>query len=45
MAERAPRGTLRILQGHGHICLIAPDLDLAEIIDQWRSEPSVVDAM
>ena len=45
MAERAPRGTLRILEGHGHICLIAPDLDLSEIIDQWRSRPSVVDAM
>jgi pimeloyl-ACP methyl ester carboxylesterase len=45
MAKRAPRGTLRILQGHGHICLIAPDLDLSEIIDQWRSGPSVVDAM
>ena len=44
MAERAPRSTLRILQGHGHICLIAPDLDLSEIIDRWRSERSVRDA-
>jgi pimeloyl-ACP methyl ester carboxylesterase len=45
MAERAPRGTLRILQGHGHICLIAHDLDLSELIDQWRSGSAVVDAM
>ena len=39
MAERAPRSTLRILEGHGHICLIAPDLDLAAIIGQWRGIP------
>ena len=45
MAERVPRGTLRILQGHGHICLIAPDLDLSEIIDQWREGRPVVDGM
>lgn len=44
MAERAPRSALRILQGHGHICLIAPDLDLLEIIDQWRTGRFVSDA-
>jgi len=38
MAGRVPSSAMRILQGHGHICLIAPDLDLAEILDQWRSE-------
>ncbi len=32
MAERVPGATLRILRGHGHICLIAPDLDLAQIL-------------
>ena len=37
MAARVPRGTVQILEGHGHICLIAPDLDLAAIIDQWRA--------
>jgi pimeloyl-ACP methyl ester carboxylesterase len=35
MAERVPRATLRVLRGHGHICLIAPDLDLGEILDEW----------
>lgn len=35
MAERVPDATLQILEGHGHICLIAPDLDLAQTIDTW----------
>jgi hypothetical protein len=26
---------MRVLEGHGHSCLIAPDLDLASIIDEW----------
>jgi hypothetical protein len=29
---------IRILKGHGHICLIAPDLDLAQILDEWQGE-------
>ena len=37
MSERAPGGVMRILAGHGHVCLIAPDLDLAGIIHEWRS--------
>jgi pimeloyl-ACP methyl ester carboxylesterase len=37
MSARVPRSVLRILQGHGHICLIAPDLDLAAILDEWRA--------
>jgi pimeloyl-ACP methyl ester carboxylesterase len=36
MVSLAPRATLKVLQGHGHICLIAPDLDLAAIITAWR---------
>jgi len=36
MAAHAPNATLRVLRGHGHICLIAPDLDLANIIYAWR---------
>jgi pimeloyl-ACP methyl ester carboxylesterase len=36
MSERIPGSRLRILEGHGHICLIAPDLDLAQILDEWR---------
>lgn len=36
MVSLAPRATLRILHGHGHICLIAPDIDLAQIITEWK---------
>jgi pimeloyl-ACP methyl ester carboxylesterase len=36
MASRVPRATLRVLHGHGHICLIAPQIDLAEIVTAWR---------
>ena len=36
MVERAPRARLRVLEGHGHICLIAPNLDLRAIIADWR---------
>jgi pimeloyl-ACP methyl ester carboxylesterase len=35
MADRVPRSTFRVLEGHGHICLIAPDLDLSAILDDW----------
>ena len=35
MRRLTPNGTMRILEGHGHICLIAPDLNLADIIDNW----------
>lgn len=38
MAERIPSSVLRILKGHGHICLIAPDLDLADILKAWHEE-------
>jgi pimeloyl-ACP methyl ester carboxylesterase len=36
MAARVPDATVRILDGHGHICLIAPDIDLARILDDWQ---------
>ena len=36
MSERVAASSMRILAGHGHICLIAPDLDLAAIITEWR---------
>ena len=36
MANRVPSSVMRILKGHGHICLIAPDLDLAQILDEWQ---------
>jgi pimeloyl-ACP methyl ester carboxylesterase len=36
MADRVPSSVMRILEGHGHICLIAPDLDLEHILHEWR---------
>jgi hypothetical protein len=35
MASLTPGSTMRVLSGHGHICLIAPDLDLGAILDDW----------
>jgi pimeloyl-ACP methyl ester carboxylesterase len=32
MESRVPGAAVRILEGHGHICLIAPDVDLNRII-------------
>lgn len=37
MAARAPDAVVRVLEGHGHACLLAPDLDLAGILDAWGS--------
>lgn len=37
MAAQTPQATLRVLEGHGHICLIAPDLDLGTILDEWTA--------
>jgi pimeloyl-ACP methyl ester carboxylesterase len=39
MTSLAPSGTMRVLEGHGHICLLAPDLDLCNIIDEWIAQP------
>ncbi len=36
MAARVPHSALRILEGHGHACLIAPNLDMAQILAEWR---------
>ena len=35
MSARTPAATMRILEGHGHSCLIAPDMDLAAIVSDW----------
>jgi pimeloyl-ACP methyl ester carboxylesterase len=35
MAARVPGAEMRVLAGHGHICLIAPDLQLADILSDW----------
>ncbi len=37
MAERLPRATSRVLDGHGHICLIAPNIDLGTILSDWQA--------
>jgi pimeloyl-ACP methyl ester carboxylesterase len=39
MTSLAPSGTMRVLEGHGHTCLIAPGLDLCSIIDEWTAQP------
>jgi 3-oxoadipate enol-lactonase len=36
MATRVPGSTLRVLKGHGHICLIAPDIDLEALLNESR---------
>lgn len=38
MAERVPGATLRVLTGHGHICMIAPDFDLERLLHDWRPD-------
>jgi pimeloyl-ACP methyl ester carboxylesterase len=36
MVARVPNAVLHVLEGHGHICLIAPDIDLADMLAAWR---------
>jgi pimeloyl-ACP methyl ester carboxylesterase len=38
MVARVPGAALRILEGHGHACLIAPGVDLAEILGEWLGQ-------
>jgi pimeloyl-ACP methyl ester carboxylesterase len=40
MAARVPGSVMRVLEGHGHICLIAPDINLKSILDGWLETPS-----
>ena len=37
MASLLPDATVRVLDGHGHVCLIAPGVDLAGIVREWRA--------
>lgn len=37
MAARVPGAAMRRLEGHGHICLIAPDVDLDAILAEWEA--------
>jgi pimeloyl-ACP methyl ester carboxylesterase len=36
MADRIPDARMISLEGHGHGCLLAPDLSLARLISEWR---------
>ncbi len=40
MSELTPDATMRVLEGHGHSCLIAPDMDLASILEDWLAHRS-----
>ncbi|MGH7519895.1 MAG: alpha/beta fold hydrolase [Gemmatimonadales bacterium] len=40
MAARIPGATVRLLEGHGHICLIAPNVDLGQILQEWTDQAS-----
>ncbi len=35
MASRVPGATMRVLEGHGHICLLAPGMDVAAVLEEW----------
>jgi pimeloyl-ACP methyl ester carboxylesterase len=37
MADCVPGAVMRVLAGHGHTCLIAPDIDLEQMLNDWRS--------
>ena len=41
MSRLTPAATMRILEGHGHSCLIAPDMDLAAILNDWLARRSL----
>lgn len=34
MTSLTPHASMRVLRGHGHICLIAPDLDLSVLLNE-----------
>jgi 3-oxoadipate enol-lactonase len=36
MAARVPGSAVRVLDGHGHICLIAPSIDLSSVLGDRR---------
>jgi len=39
MSALTPGATMRVLEGHGHSCLIAPDINLSAILDEWLERP------
>ncbi len=44
MAARVPGAALHVLAGHGHICLIAPNVDLAQILGGWGQSSNLQSA-
>jgi hypothetical protein len=36
-----PGAAMRVLEGHGHVCLIAPGVDLRELLHDWRTARGV----
>ena len=36
MAGRIPNATMQVLSGHGHGCLLAPNLELADLLAEWE---------
>lgn len=38
MASRVPCASVQVLCGHGHICLIAPEVDLCHILAEWTTK-------
>lgn len=37
MQSLTPGSAIRVLEGHGHSCLVAPDLDLGSILEEWMA--------
>jgi 3-oxoadipate enol-lactonase len=37
MTKCIPSATMRVLSGHGHVCLIAPDLNISRILAEWQN--------
>ena len=35
MNRLTPGSSMRILRGHGHICLVAPTIDLSSVLREW----------
>ncbi|MBV9669311.1 MAG: alpha/beta hydrolase [Acidobacteriales bacterium] len=36
MASRMPNATVKVLEGHGHVCLTNSEVKLAELLQQWE---------
>lgn len=36
MSSKVPHATMRILEGYGHGCFLAPDLDLDQLLKEWE---------